>query len=139
MSDFTIEQATEILNSKFAPWVLALDLSIVSLEGNAAVLRMPVTGQLMREGGIVCGQALLALADTSMVFGICATVGRFMPMTTISQTTNFMKPVSGSAVLAKADILRKGRTAAFGDVRLYPEGKMEPAVHVASTYALLGG
>ena len=37
-----------------------------------AVVRMAFSERLCRHGGIVCGQALMAFADTSMVIAILA-------------------------------------------------------------------
>jgi hypothetical protein len=78
---FDIEEARRVLGDVIAPWVQDLGLSIDSIEcapppGAAsdwqpgAMLRMAFSERLCRSGGIVCGQALMALADTSMVIAI---------------------------------------------------------------------
>ena len=77
-AEFDIEEARRVLGDVIAPWVQDLGLSIGSIEcapppGAApdwqpgAMLRMAFSERLCRSGGIVCGQALMALADTSMV------------------------------------------------------------------------
>ena len=53
----------------------------------------PFSERLCRHGGIVCGQALMALADTSMVIAILAANRGYRPMTTVDQTTHFMRAV----------------------------------------------
>ncbi|SOD96860.1 PaaI family thioesterase [Caenispirillum bisanense] len=137
MPGLSRDQITEMQHSLFAPWVQDLALVVESVEADRAVVRLPFSDRLTRIGGTVCGQALMALADTAMVFLVSGAFGEFRPMTTVSQTTNFMKALSGRDVIAEARLLRLGRTMAFGDVFLRADGDEAPAVHVASTYAIL--
>ena len=83
-----------------------------------AILRMPFSERLCRNGGIVCGQALMAFADTAMVIANLAANRGYRPMTTVDQTTHFMRAVSASDVLADARVVRLGRTMSFGRVTL---------------------
>jgi uncharacterized protein (TIGR00369 family) len=137
MTGLNHEQAEDLKASLFAPWVQDLNLSIEHVGADRAVVRLPFSDRLTRIGGTVCGQALMALADTSMVFLISGAFGGFRPMTTVSQTTHFMRPIANSDVLAEARLLRLGRTMAFGEVYLRAEGEDSPAGHVASTYAII--
>ncbi|MCA1939918.1 MAG: PaaI family thioesterase [Caenispirillum bisanense] len=137
MPGLSRDQITEMQHSLFAPWVQDLALVVESVDADRAVVRLPFSDRLTRIGGTVCGQALMALADTAMVFLVSGAFGEFRPMTTVSQTTNFMKALSGRDVIAEARLLRLGRTMAFGDVFLRADGDEAPAVHVASTYAIL--
>jgi acyl-coenzyme A thioesterase PaaI-like protein len=76
-SDFTIDDARRVLDEVFAPWIRDLALRIESIEPDVATgaaeqypgarLRMPFSKRLRRDDGIVCGQALMAFADTAMV------------------------------------------------------------------------
>lgn len=134
---FTLDQARALLASDFAPWVQDLGLSVERVAPDGAALRMKLSPRLHRSGGTVCGQSLMALADTAMVFAVCGALGGFRPMTTVTQTAHFMRPISGADVLAEARILRIGRTMAFGEVLLRADNKAEAAVQVATTYALL--
>lgn len=137
MSGLTTTQAEDLKEMVFAPWVKDLGFRVEQADGTTATLRMPFSDKLARVGGTVCGQALMALADTAMVFLISGAYGEFRPMTTVSQTTNFMRPISGSDVVAEAKLLRLGKTMAFGEVFLRADGDAAPAVHVASTYAII--
>ena len=83
-----------------------------------AILRMPFSERLCRNGGIVCGQALMAFADTAMVIANLAANRAYRPMTTVDQTTHFMRAVTNSDVLADARVVRLGRTMSFGRVTL---------------------
>ena len=139
MAVLTIEDANAILRGNFAPWVLDLGLSVAAVDpAGVATLTMPASERLVRVGGTICGQALMALADTAMVFAIAAASGGFRPMTTVGQTASFLRPIQGRAAVATARLLKSGRTLAFGEVLIAAEGASEPAVQVSSTYALLG-
>ena len=146
--EFDIEEARRVLGDVFAPWVQDLGLSIERIEyappsGAAddwqpgAVLRMAFSERLCRHGGIVCGQALMALADTSMVIAILAANRGYRPMTTVDQTTHFMRAVTSSDVLAEARVVRLGRTMSFGRVTLSSASDNKPVAMVSSAFAML--
>jgi uncharacterized protein (TIGR00369 family) len=141
-------EATRVLGSVFAPWVQDLNLSVSSVETSppdgaaadwqpGAILRMAFSDRLCREGGVVCGQALMALADTAMVIAIIAANGGFRPMTTVDQTTHFLKAVTSSDVLADARVVRLGRTMSFGRVTLLNATDKKPVAMVSSAFAML--
>lgn len=140
---FTPEQAQALLTEMFAPWVQDLQLTVEKIlppgdpGGAGAVLRMKFSDRLCREGGIICGQALMSLADTAMVFAVASASGRYRPMTTVDQTTHFLKPASAADVLAEARIVRLGRSMAFGQVLLTGAFDPKPVAMVSSAYALM--
>jgi uncharacterized protein (TIGR00369 family) len=147
--EFDIEEARRVLREVFAPWVQDLGLSIASIEcapppdagadwQPGAILRMPFSERLCRNGGIVCGQALMALADTAMVIAIQAAIRGFRPMTTVDQTTHFIRAATASDVLADARVVRTGRTMSFGRVTLFSAGDNKPVAMVSSAFAMLG-
>jgi len=146
--DFNIDEARRVLGDVFAPWVRDLGLSVESIDhlpppGAAndwepgAVLRMAFSERLCRHGGVVCGQALMALADTAMVIAILAANRGYRPMTTVDQTTHFMRPVASSDVLADARVVRLGRTMSFGRVTLSSASDGKPVAMVSSAFAML--
>lgn len=146
-AEFGIAEARRVLGEVFAPWVQDLDLSIEGFEcappANAAdwqpgaILRMPFSERLCRNGGVVCGQALMAFADTAMVVAILAANKGYLPMTTVDQTTHFMRAVTASDVLADARVVRLGRTMSFGRVTLVSAADNRPVAMVSSAFAML--
>ena len=146
-AEFGIAEANRVLGEVFAPWVQDLNLSIEGFDfappANAAdwqpgaILRMPFSERLCRNGGIVCGQALMAFADTSMVIANLAANKGYRPMTTVDQTTHFMRAVTASDVLADARVVRLGRTMSFGRVTLSSASDGKPAAMVSSAFAML--
>jgi acyl-coenzyme A thioesterase PaaI-like protein len=79
----------------------------------------------------------MALADTSMVFAILAANRGYRPMTTVDQTTHFVRAVSQSDVLADARVVRLGRTMSFGRVTLVGAADDKPVAMVSSAFAML--
>jgi uncharacterized protein (TIGR00369 family) len=132
----TVEDAQAMLADLFAPWVQALGLEVTSVVPGEVTLRLPFDARLARVGGTVCGQAMMAAADTAMVLAVSAQLGGFRPMTTVSLTQSFMRPVSGTDLTVVARVLKPGRTLMFGEVELSgPDGRL--AAHATTTYALV--
>ncbi len=147
-AEFDIEEARRVLGDVVAPWVQDLGLSISSIDyappaddvadwQPGAILRMAFSERLCRHGGIVCGQALMALADTAMVIANLAANRGYRPMTTVDQTTHFMRAVTASDVLADARVVRLGRTMSFGRVTLSSAADNKPVAMVSSAFAML--
>jgi uncharacterized protein (TIGR00369 family) len=143
-----IDEARRVLGDVFAPWVKDLNLSIEGIDHDppadsaaewqpGAVLRMPFSERLCRNGGMVCGQALMAFADTAMVIANLAANRGYRPMTTVDQTTHFMRAVMSSDVLADARVVRRGRTMSFGRVTLLSATDNKPVAMVSSAFAML--
>ena len=146
-AEFGIGEARRVLGEVFAPWVLDLDLSIEGFDFSppasatadwqpGAILRMPFSERLCRNGGVVCGQALMAFADTAMVIANLAANRGYRAMTTVDQTTHFMRAVTGD-VLADARVVRLGRTMSFGRVTLLGATDNKPVAMVSSAFAML--
>jgi uncharacterized protein (TIGR00369 family) len=145
---FGIDEARRVLAEVFAPWVQDLGLSVEALDHEpakdapadwqpGAILRMAFSERLCRHGGVVCGQALMALADTAMVIAILAANRGYRPMTTVDQTTHFMRAVASSDVLADARVVRLGRTMSFGRVALISATDNKQVAMVSSAFAML--
>ncbi|MET8827247.1 PaaI family thioesterase [Streptomyces sp. NPDC004610] len=134
----TPEQADRILADNLAPWVRELGLTVEAVDGDRAVLRLPWSGRLAREGGALSGQALMAAADTATVIAVAAARGGYGPMTTVQQSTSFQRAVVGADVLIEAVVTKLGRRTAFADITLTEAGSGELAARASTVYALLG-
>ncbi|AWT46953.1 MULTISPECIES: PaaI family thioesterase [Streptomyces] len=134
----TTAEADKILADNFAPWVLDLGLSVQAVGDDRALLRLPWSDRLAREGGALSGQALMAAADTATVIAVSAARGAYGPMTTVQQSTTFQRAVTGSDVLVQAVVTKLGRRTAFADITLVDEASGELAAHASTVYALLG-
>jgi uncharacterized protein (TIGR00369 family) len=125
-----------VLKENFAPWVQDLGLVVEETGDRVAVLRLPWSERLAREGGAMSGQALMAAADTATVIAVSAARGEYVPMTTVQQSSTFQRPVVGTDVLVTARITKLGRSLAFADITLTTDGTV--AAHATTVYALLG-
>lgn len=134
----TTAEAGKILDDNFAPWVLELGLSVEALRPDRALLRLPWSARLAREGGALSGQALMAAADTATVIAVSAARGGYVPMTTVQQSTSFQRAVTGSDVLIEAVLTKLGRRMAFADITLTDESAGALAARASTVYALLG-
>jgi uncharacterized protein (TIGR00369 family) len=92
----------------------------------------------VHEGGVLCGQTMMAAADTAMVLAVMTKLGGFKPMTTVQLQTSFLRPVGGNSGAARvvARVLRMGRSLVFGEVQVI-NADDELAAHATTTYALL--
>ena len=134
----TPQALQDLLATMFAPWVQELGLVVRAVEPEGVMLALPVAARHVHGGGVMCGQTLMAAADTAMVLAITAQLGGFKPMTTVQLQTSFMRPVPKDAgeVTVVARVLKPGRQLYFGEIEcLLPDGKL--AAHATTTYALL--
>ena len=64
----------------------------------------------MHDGGVLCGQTMMAAADTAMVLAVMTHLGGFKPMTTVQLQTSFLRPIAGE----QRHGARRGARAAHG-------------------------
>ena len=144
---FGIQAASHLMTEVIAPWVQDLGLLVEAIESGrpagapadwqpGAVIRLPFSSKLCRDGGVVCPQALMALADTAMVFACAAAWSGYRALSAVDQTMHFLRPVNFD-VLADARIVRIGRTTSFGRVMLSSAADKRPVGMVSSAYAML--
>ena len=128
----------EVFDRVVAVWVKALGLVIVEARAGEVVLALPVSPLLVHGGGVLCGQALMAAADTAMVLAVASQLGSFKPMTTVQMNTSFLRPIAGNSgsVRVVARVLRMGKSLVFGEIEILDAGA-RLASHSTTTYALL--
>jgi uncharacterized protein (TIGR00369 family) len=144
---FGLQAAGRLMMEVFAPWVQGLSMLVESVEATrppgappdwqpGAILRLPFSKKICGDGAVVCGQALMALADTAMVIACSAAWNGYRPMSTIDQTTHFLRPVNFD-IVADARVVRSGRNTSFGRVMLLGAADKRPVGMVASAYSML--
>jgi len=144
---FSLQTAGRLMTEILPQWVQDLALLIESVETArppgalpdwqpGAIVRLPYSAKLCSDGAAVCTQALMALADTAMVLACSAAWNGYRPMTSLDQTTHFLRPVNFD-VVADARVVRIGRNTNFGRVMLLSAADRRPIGMVASAYAML--
>jgi len=133
----TTETLQAALAELFAPWVQALGLRVEAFEPGLVTLRLPRNDQLSRVGDTLCGQAMMAAADTATVLALISHFGAFRPCTTVQMNTSFLKPLSGQDALIEARLLRAGKALAFGEIDIRGADDGKSVCRASTTYALL--
>jgi uncharacterized protein (TIGR00369 family) len=131
------EMLESALAEYFAPWVQALGLRVEGFEEGSVTLRLPQSDSLSRVGGMLCGQAMMAAADTAMVLALINQFGEFRPCTTVQMSTSFLKPLSKQDALVQARVVRAGKALAFGEIDIRGADDGKSACRATTTYALL--
>jgi uncharacterized protein (TIGR00369 family) len=127
---------TAALRDWFAPWVQALNLQVEQFEDGAVTLRLPQSADLCRIGGMVCGQALMAAADTAMVLAVVTRLGNRQPMSTVQLNTSFLKPLVNQDALVTARVIRAGKSLVFGEIDITAATDGKSVCRASTTYAL---
>ena len=131
----TPETAQRILDDNFAVWIRALQPEIREINTERTVMTIPITPEINRVGDIVCGQALAALADTAMVFACFGHLDMLEPVGTVTLDTQFLRPASGDAIRAEAEVTRAGRSMMFARCTLIAEPSGKPVALATATFA----
>lgn len=121
----------------FAPWVQALDLRVEAADADGVRLRLPLTPALVRQGEVLCGQAMMAAADTAMVLALMQHFGAFRPCTTVQLNSSFLRPLSQQDATVHARVLRAGKALAFGEIDIAGHRDGKSVCRASTTYALL--
>src|SRR4051812_37023216 len=121
----------------FAPWVQELGLKVDSFDAGSVTLRIPQSERLSRVGGMLCGQAMMAAADTAMVLALINQFGEFRPCTTVQMNTSFLKPLSTQDALVQARVIRAGKSLAFGEIDIRGADDGKSVCRASVPYALL--
>lgn len=125
------------LTDYFASWLQGLNLAVESTTADSVTLRMPQNDQLARPGGMLCGQAMMAAADTAMVLALIHHFGELKPCSTVQMSTSFMRPLSHQDALVQARLVRVGKTMAFGEIDICGADDGKSVCRSSVTYALM--
>ena len=143
---FGIDAAAVLMADLLPPWMLDLSLLVESVEAGrppgapadwqpGVMIRLPFSLKISRDG-VLCSQALLAVADAAMALACAAAWNGHRPMSVVDQTIHFLRPVNFD-VLADARIVRVGRSTTFGRVSLSSAADRRQVGMVSSAYAML--
>jgi len=92
----------------------------------------------LRPGGFISGVTQFALADVALWF-LTFTVLGLAPMAVTSELTiSYLRPAVGGDLVARAELLRAGKSKIAGTVRLWVDGAPDKLVsHVVGSYMQL--
>ncbi|MEC9347520.1 MAG: PaaI family thioesterase [Pseudomonadota bacterium] len=134
----SVEEARAMFAANFAPWVKDLGLEIEEVGRGFARCRVPANTRLNRSGGILSGQAMMAIADTAMVFAVRSALEFDADTVTVQQSTSFMRGVANTDFICEARVVKEGRTMMFGNCLMYADGQRDkPAAEATLVYAIV--
>ena len=140
MSTFTHETAAQVMQRAFPPFITALDLQLEELTPGRVTVRLPFHPDTSREGGIISGQALAALADTTMVCALWAGFGEQRPLATVDLHVTYLRAAKGEDLRAVAEVVKAGRSLSFAKVSIAGVSSPDkPAATAIGTFALAAG
>ncbi len=137
MTAFGAREAEETLARVFAPWIVEMGLKPVAFDDKGGSFVLPENRALVHVGGVICGQATAAAADTCSVVALAAMNGRFRVCTTVDLTTHFIRPLKPGEVEIRVDVLSNGKRMAYTKVEMRAKGEEKIAVTATSAFAYL--
>ena len=136
VSQLTTCELNDALAGLFAAWVRDLDLTVLTAVGSEVKLNMVPHERLVRVGGIISGQALMAAADTAMVLAVFAAHDEVVTCATVDMNSSFLKPATNVDLFITASVVRKGRTIVFARAEIVSSLDDKPVLAATGTYAL---
>lgn len=134
----SLDEARQGLEDWFAPWVRDLGMQIENLERGRVTVRVPASAHLNRVGGILSGQAMMAIADTAMVFAVRSCAQPDTDIATVQQSTSFFRGVRDADLICEVSVRKEGRTMMFGDCVMHADGQPEkPVAQATLVYAVI--
>lgn len=135
--EINTETANEKLGQVFAPWIQQLNLQVTEIGDGEVRMLLPYNDELCRSGGLICGQALMSLIDTCMVFVCYLGMKQYADCATVSQNTTFMRPAINTDVIAHGRLIKAGRSLIFGEVNLLSKDDNRTLCSGQLTYAVI--
>ncbi len=141
MAEFGPDEAQALVAETFAPWVAELGLRLVEAGPTQATLTLPADARLQLTGGpgtgVLCGQAIAAVADTACVLALAGANGRFRNCTTVDMSVRFIRPIVNAAADITVDLESNGRKLAVCRVTIRAEGSGKTAALATATFMYL--
>ena len=118
------------------PFWSLLGMELVAVKKGWAKIRLPLTEKLANGIGLTHGGAIFSPADSAVGMALVGLLNEDETISTLEMKINYMKPVKGGEIIAKAKIIHKGTQTAIGDVEVRDENQNLIAKGLA-TYAII--
>lgn len=112
------------------------DFEIEELSSSEITVRLKVSEKHLRPGGTVSGPSMFGLADVCFYLVILANIGPKALTVTTNCSIDFMRKPEACDLVAKARLLKLGKSLAVGDVLLFSDGAEKPVAHANVTYSI---
>ena len=132
---FTPEEMMRFLDEVF-PQVQGM-FGIDRMDAAVLEMRLIADDRHLRPGGTVSGPAMFSLADVAAYVATMARIGPQALTVTTHCSIDFMrKPKSGADLIARAHVLKLGRSLSVTSVVLFSEGQDAPVAQASVTYSI---
>ena len=135
MPAISAEAFNALLTEKL-PMGVALGIRALSIGKGTARLIMPFGPHLTRPVDVVCGPALMTLADVALYAAVLSAIGLQEMAVTSNLNISFLRKAERCDIIAEASLLKLGRRLAMGAVEMVAAGTDELVAHVTATYAI---
>jgi uncharacterized protein (TIGR00369 family) len=126
----------EALAAEGVPYVGMLDVKVERFAVGDVVVRLPYRDLLLRQGGTICGPAIMALADIAL-YGIALShVGRVPLAVTTDLTVHFLAKPHRGDLLGHARTLKAGKRLIVGECEVRAAVDDQRVAHVVGTYSV---
>ncbi len=109
---------------------------VIEMHDDGVSVRMFITEQNLRPGGTVSGPSMFSLADCAYYLATLAMIGPQALTVTTSCSIDFMRKPAPGDLVARARVLKLGKTLSVGDVMIYSYGCDELVSRASVTYAI---
>ncbi len=141
MTDTALVDTQAVMGEYCAPWINQLDLKITGIREDGADFLWQTTDDICRVVSetqkIVCGQAIMAAADTATLLMICGLNGKFLNCTTVDASTNFMRPLMAGGIEIDVTALSFGRKLVTARSVFRQAGQTKIAAQATSVFAYI--
>lgn len=127
-------QLTQFMLEQFPQ--MADEFTILDVSSEELTVAMDATDKHLRPGGTVSGPSLFGLADCAYYLATLARIGPKALTVTTNCSIDFMRKPKPGRVVAKARVLKLGRSLSVGDVLMYSEGDDRPVARASLTYSI---
>ena len=121
---------------KTSPFNQLVGIRQVRIHKDGVTIDCKLRPELLNASGILHGGVTATLADAAVGIAITQRVGRAGAATTVEMKLNYLRPVSGRKITARARLLRMGSTLCVGRVDMFDDAK-ELVSTALVTYMLL--
>ena len=135
MPRMTAQELDEFLNSHF-PDLERPIARVERVDDMTAEVRLPYHEMHLRPGGTISGPALMMLADTAVYVALLAMIGPVALAVTTNLNINFLRKPAPADVIAKATLIKLGKSLAVGEVSIYSNGSDTLVAHATVTYSI---
>lgn len=118
------------------PFWSLLGMELVAVKKGWAKIRLPFSEKLANGIGLAHGGAIFSPADSAVGMALVGLLDRDETISTLEMKINFLKPLTGGAIIAEARIVHRGSMTAIGEVEVRDEDKNLVAKGLA-TYAIV--